>query len=108
VGGLWLRLKPARDNLAHTALRLCPSRVAICAALWPLAQSSLRSATLTASHMHISIHPKVRRLQSVLRGSQLTDKVSTIALSVRELTPFEELPYQLAGRLRFAYFLIGP
>ena len=25
VGGLWPRFKPMRSNLAHTALRLCPS-----------------------------------------------------------------------------------
>ena len=57
VGGLWPRFKPMRSNLAHTALRLCPSRVAICAALWPLAQSFLRSATLAASHMEHHLTP---------------------------------------------------
>ena len=25
VGGLWPRFRPVRSNLAHTALRLCPS-----------------------------------------------------------------------------------
>ena len=59
VGGLWPRFKSMRSNLAHTALRLCLIRVATCAAPWPLAQSSLRSATLAASHMRIAIHPKV-------------------------------------------------
>jgi CheY-like chemotaxis protein len=59
VGGLWPRFNPNRSNLAHTALRLCPSRMAICPALWPLAQKFLRSATLAASHMRIAIHPKV-------------------------------------------------
>ena len=46
VGGLCPRFKPMRSNLAHTALRLCPRRLAICPALWPQAQSFLRSATL--------------------------------------------------------------
>jgi hypothetical protein len=54
--------KPMRSNLAHTALRLCPRRRAICPALWPLAQSFLRSATLAASHMTDCLTPKVRVL----------------------------------------------
>src|ERR1700744_4665941 len=58
VGGLCLRFKPARSNLAHTALRLRPRRLAICPALWPLTHSFLRSATLAASHMRIMLHPK--------------------------------------------------
>jgi hypothetical protein len=62
VGGLCPRFKPMRSNLAHTALRLCPRRLAICPALWPLAQSFFRSATLAASHMTYCLTPKVRLL----------------------------------------------
>jgi hypothetical protein len=36
-GRLVAALQPMRSNLAHTALRLCLSLAAICAALWPLA-----------------------------------------------------------------------
>jgi hypothetical protein len=39
VGGLCPRFKPMRSNLAHTASRLCPRRLAICPALWPLTHS---------------------------------------------------------------------
>jgi len=54
VGGLCPRFKPIRNNLALTALRLCPSRAAICPALWPEAQSLASRATLAASHMRRS------------------------------------------------------
>jgi hypothetical protein len=50
VGGLCRRFRPMRSNLAHTALRLCPSRSAICPALWPLVQSAVSSATSEAFH----------------------------------------------------------
>jgi hypothetical protein len=57
VGGLCPRFKPMRSNLAHTALRLWPSRVTICAALLPLAQSFFSSATSSASQlMQMLIH----------------------------------------------------
>src|SRR5229473_7493156 len=62
VGGLCPRFKPMRSNLAHTALRLYSNRVAICPALWPLAQSLVSSATLAASHMGYCLTPKVRLL----------------------------------------------
>ena len=62
VGGLRPRFRPMRSNLAHTALRLCPRRLAICPALWPSAQSFLRSATLAASHMVYCLTPKVQVL----------------------------------------------
>jgi hypothetical protein len=82
VGGLWPRFKPTRSNLAQTALRLCPSRVAICAALWPLAQSFLRSATLAASHMGESPYTqqaKNRNIWSVVtdvaRGARMANIV---------------------------------
>jgi hypothetical protein len=58
VGGLCPRFKPMRSNLAHTALRLCAKRLAICPALWPLAQSLFRSATLAASHITYCLTPK--------------------------------------------------
>ncbi len=51
VGGLCPRFKPMRSNLAHTALRLCPRRLAICAALRPTAQSFFSSATSSASQL---------------------------------------------------------
>jgi hypothetical protein len=40
-----------RSNFPHAALRLWPRRLAICAALRPLAQSFLRSATSSASQL---------------------------------------------------------
>jgi hypothetical protein len=51
VGGLCPRFKPMRSNLAHTALRLWPTRVAIWAALRPLAQSFLSSAMSFVSQL---------------------------------------------------------
>jgi len=62
VGGLWPRFRPIRNNLAHTALRLCPMRLAISPALWPSAQSFLRSAMLAVSHMRYCLTPKVHVL----------------------------------------------
>ena len=62
VGGLCPRFKPMRSNLAHTASRLCPRRLAICPALWPLDQSFFKSATLAASHITYCLTPKVRVL----------------------------------------------
>src|ERR1700722_12769542 len=50
VGGLCPRFRPMRSNLAHTALRLCPSRSAICPALWPLVQSAVSNTTSEAFH----------------------------------------------------------
>jgi hypothetical protein len=40
--------------------------VAICAALWPLAQSFLRSATLAASHMGYHLTPDGRKIATQL------------------------------------------
>jgi hypothetical protein len=40
-----------RSNLAQTASRLYPRRLAICPALWPLAHNFLRRTTLAASHI---------------------------------------------------------
>ena len=62
VGGLCPRFRPMRNNLAHTALRLCPMRLAISPALWPSAQSFLRSAMLAVSHMRYCLTPKVQVL----------------------------------------------
>jgi hypothetical protein len=62
VGGLCPRFRPMRNNLAHTALRLCPMRLAISPALWPSAQSFLRTAMLAVSHMRYCLTPKVQVL----------------------------------------------
>ena len=51
VGGLCPCFRPMRNSLAHTASRLCPRRLAICPALWPLTHNFLRRPTLAASHM---------------------------------------------------------
>ena len=59
VGGLCPRFRPMRNNLAHTALRLCPMRLAISPALCPSDQSFLRSVTLAASHIRYCHTPKV-------------------------------------------------
>jgi len=51
VGGLCPRFNPRRSNLAQTALRLWLRRRAISAALSPVAQSFLSSATSSASQL---------------------------------------------------------
>src|ERR1700722_6144132 len=51
AGGWCPRFTPKRSNLAQTALRLQPRRRAICAALSPMAQSFLSSATSSASQL---------------------------------------------------------
>src|SRR6202043_1317975 len=94
VGGLCPRFKPMRSNLAHTALRLCPRRLAICPALWPLAQSFLRSATLAASHMTYCLTPKVRLLTISLRerhrdSSSQPEHDSKSNLITPYLTPYK-------------------
>ena len=48
VGSLRPRLMPKRFSLPQTALRLCPRRLAICAALCPEAQSFLSNAKSSA------------------------------------------------------------
>jgi hypothetical protein len=52
--------------LAQTALRLCPSRSAICPALWPLVQSAVSNATSEAFHsMGVGYTPNTKNYKTV-------------------------------------------
>ena len=61
VGGLRPRFRSRRVSLPQTALRLHPRRRAICAALCPIDQSSLSSATSFASQL---MEGTIRRLSA--------------------------------------------